>query len=214
MRFHQPVLHFQRSIVLLLSFVALLFAGSFPLNAQDREFGDVEQPKRPLKDRIFTGGGVVFNIGGGTIGTPPNTARYTSLVVGASPIVGYKLTEKLAAGVGATYVYYRMKSQGDVYTTNIYGGNVFGRYLVWKDQIFAHAEYGFVNWEVPTYDINLQTYRNTRRNVPYLNLGGGLRQPIARNSYLEIFVLYDVLHNEYSYNPIPLSYRAGVNIGF
>lgn len=154
-----------------------------------------------FKDRIYVGGGIQAQFG-------------NTMVIGASPIVGYRITEKLSAGVGATYLYYRIKYPGNnVYKTSIYGGNVFTRYLVWKDNLFAHGEYGFINWEVPHYE-PLVGYTTSRLNVPFLNLGGGYRQKLAEKAYFEIFALYDVLHGPNSFSPSPLSYRAGVNIGF
>lgn len=185
-----------------LSLFALLFTKSFTSFAQERDRANEEKPNWKFKDRIFVGGGVQAQFG-------------TVTVIGASPIVGYKITPKLSAGVGLTYLYYRVKYQGyEPYKTHIYGGNVFGRYLIWKNQLFVHTEYGFVNWEVPRFDINLGTYTSSRMNVPYLNLGGGYRQPIGDKAALEIFALYDVLHGPHSFSPSPFTFRAGVNVGF
>jgi len=163
---------------------------------------DNPKPKRPFKDRIFVGGGLQLAFGNVT-------------TIGASPIVGYRVTDKWSVGVGGTYVYYREKFQGfPAYTTSIYGGNVFTRYTVFKN-LFAHAEFGVTNWEAPVIDLHGH-YLGTRRINSYsLPIGGGYAQPIGGNSFFEILALYDVLYSSStSFSASPLTFRAGVNIGF
>lgn len=179
---------------------ALLSTKPFSAKAQfERE--EEPKPKFSLKDRIFVGGGVTLSFG-------------TVTALGASPIVGFRITDKLSAGVGFDYVYLKDKRFSPAYETSIYGGNVFGRYTIWRT-LFTQAEYGFTSWEAFIYDASINTYVVRRINVPSLLLGGGLAQPIGRNSAFVIMALYDVLHNPpYSYNPSPLTFKAGVNIGF
>ncbi len=159
------------------------------------------QQKLSLKDRLFFGGGVTANFGNVT-------------VLGASPIVGYKFNNKLSAGVGVEYLYYREKWNRVLYETSIYGGNVFSRYRI-SDRLFAHAEYGFINWEIPVFDPIKYIYTTERRNVPHLYLGGGFIQPIGERSSFVIMALYDALYNPLqSANPSPFIFRAGFNVGF
>ena len=162
-----------------------------------------DQPKMRLKDKLFFGGGVTLSFGNIT-------------VAGASPIIGYKINKRLSAGVGLEYLYYRERWQrnGPVYQTSIYGANGFGRYVV-SDNLFAHAEYGFTNWELPVFDPVAYRYTTERRNVPFFLMGGGFMQPVGERSAVVIMALYDVLYNaSTSPNPSPLIFRAGINIGF
>jgi hypothetical protein len=189
------------SLKLFLFSLLLLLTTSF--NALAQRDTTADKPKFKLRDRIFVGGGLQLSFGNTT-------------VMGASPIVGYRITDKASAGVGVTYVYFRQKFPGyPVYQTSIYGGNVFGRYTIWKN-LFAHAELGFTNWEAPEILNNHYTGRSIRINSFSMPLGGGYAQPIGRNSYFEIMALYDVLYYRQAFQPSgsPFTFRAGVNIGF
>jgi hypothetical protein len=161
------------------------------------------QQRFSLKDRVFFGGGATLSFGNIT-------------VIGASPIVGFKFNKRLAAGVGVDYLYYREKWQrtGPVYETSIYGANVFARYRI-SEKLFAHAEYGFTNWEIPVFDPVAYRYTTERRNVPHMLLGGGYIQPISQRSSFILMALYDALYNPLtSVNPRPFIFRAGFNVGF
>jgi hypothetical protein len=188
--------------LLILSILATAATKPFAANAQlfDKP-EDGERPKMTLRERIFVGGGVQLSFG-------------TITAVGASPIVGYRVTPNWAVGVGGTYTYYKDKRFNPAYETSIYGGNVFTRYTIWKN-LFAHAELGVTNWEAPIIDI-YGHYAGVRRiNSWSAPLGGGYAQPLGGNSFFEIMALYDVLYDPAtSYSGSPFTFRAGVNIGF
>ncbi len=159
------------------------------------------QNKFSLKDRLFFGGGVTATFGNVT-------------VLGASPIIGYKINKRLSAGVGAEYLYYREKWRSVVYETSIYGGNVFTRYRI-SDKLFTHAEYGFINWEIPVFDPVKYIYTTERRNIPHLYLGGGYVQPVSQRSSFVLMAMYDALYNPLtSASPSPFIFRVGFNVGF
>jgi hypothetical protein len=199
--------------ILIISLLTILFSTkSFQTFAQfDSE---QQKPKKPFRERLFTGGGVIINFGSTTTNTNP-PIPVSMLTLGASPILGYRITERLAAGVGATYIYYREKAKGyPAYSTNIYGGNVFSRYLVWKS-LFVQAEYGFLNWEVQEIVNFHYTGNLIRVNTFSLPVGLGYQQPIGRNSFFEIMAMYDLLYYQqpYQLNSSPFIFRAGVNLG-
>src|SRR4030043_1944221 len=73
-----------------------------------------EEELRPL-DRLFFGGN--FGLMFGTI---------TNIEI--SPLVGYYITPKLAAGTGIRFEYFREKGYYEPYHTIIWGGNIFSRY--------------------------------------------------------------------------------------
>src|SRR5260221_12855458 len=99
-------------------------------------FGATAQPERPaipeqksLWDKIYIGGTFGLQFGNNTF-------------VDLAPQFGYRLTDRLMAGVGVTYIYYKYTDPYHVYpafSSNVYGGNIFSRYLVWEN-LFAQVE--------------------------------------------------------------------------
>jgi len=130
----------------------------------------------------------------------------TYTIIGASPQVGYRITDRLMGGVGGIYTYYRVRDRFGTFETSIYGGSVFGRFLV-TEQLFAHAEYNLINLEV--FELN----QTNRRNVSVLFLGGGYRMPIGENSSIFLMGLFDVIGDPYSPYSNP-TIRGGFLFGF
>jgi len=129
-----------------------------------------------FKDRLFFGGN--FGLSFGTV-----------TFIDISPTVGYRVNDKVSAGVGVTYQYLR-NSRFDL-ETSIYGGRVFGRRTL-NDFLFAQVEYETLNVEF----VDPGDFSFNREWVPAFFLGGGLYQPIGRNAALLITALYNVLHDE------------------
>lgn len=142
-------------------------------------------------NKVFIGGGLGLQFG-------------TITLFDISPLIGYRFTDRMSAGIGVTYQYYRYKDKFIDFTTNVYGGRLFGRYLI-TENLFAHAEYEVLSLE--TFD-----YLNNRINVVSVLVGGGYRQPIGSYSYLNLMILWNLNESAYSpyINPI---IRIGVNIG-
>jgi len=157
-----------------------------------------QKPKVPLSDRIFVGGNAALSFG---------TVTY----VGIAPIVGYKLTERWSAGVGASYFYYHDSYYN--YSTSIYGGLLMSRYLIFKG-LFAEGDFEENNQDALTVVDPIQgTYTLDRAWIPSLLLGGGYSQDIGGRSAFFISVLYDVIQNPNSqYYRVPVI-RAGIGIG-
>ena len=146
-------------------------------------------------DRIYTGGGMQLSFGSNIT------------IVGASPIVGYMITPKFSAGLGATYLYYNFRVIDE--STSVYGGKVFARYNVF-DPVFLYSEY-----ELLSFDFTLGDGVDNRETVPALNIGGGISQPLGRVAAFQIILLYDVLHdNLRSPTPNAFSVRGGITVGF
>jgi hypothetical protein len=174
----------------------LLFAPlCTPTSAQDSEVKGEHWTKR-----IFTGGSLGLQFGNATY-------------IDVSPIVGYRITDRLQAGLGATYIYYKFKDTfyNYSYETSIYGGRTFARYFI-LENLFAHTEYEILNMEVPKIIGN--SYQGTKReNITSVLVGGGYAQPIGENSALLLMLLWNLTEDQFSpyQNPIV---RVGVNIGF
>ena len=155
---------------------------------QDRE------DLRPI-DRIFFGGnfGLLF----GTI---------TDIEI--SPLVGYYITPRLAAGLGGRFEYLKNKGYVIQYETTIYGGSLFSRYIVIRDigqginvglntGIFAQAEYEMLSLDKEYF--NPYTSEPGRFLEHSVLVGGGIIQPIGRRSALLFTILYNL--NESSHSP-------------
>ncbi|MBK9731872.1 MAG: hypothetical protein IPO83_11410 [Chitinophagaceae bacterium] len=166
-------------------------------NAQNAEM--MGSPKVPFKDRIFVGGNF-----GLTFGTITN--------IEIAPTFGYMLKPNWSAGVGVRYSYYQDNFYNPPYKTNIYGGLLFTRYVVYKG-LFLEANFEGNNFDVYKFDPVTELYYPERDWIPSLLLGGGYSQPMGANSAFFISILYDVLQNNYSpYYGVPII-RAGFGIG-
>jgi len=151
-----------------------------------------ENEKKPFWswDKVYGGGGVGLWFGS------------SGAFVNLSPQVGYKITEKFSAGLGITYMYISDKRYVPPIKINIYGGNIFSRYL-FTEFLFAYAEYEPLNgnWNTPL--------SNERFFIQNVWLGGGFRQR-AGNSSLNIMGLWNLNDEGYVQNP---QIRIGINIG-
>lgn len=152
------------------------------------------QPRRKLRDRVYFGGSVTLSFG--------DVTR-----IGVYPMIAYKFTPKLSVGTELGYEY--LKYDDIDQSANNYGGSVFGRYRI-IPQLFAHAEYQMVNYEIFT-----SPTTSDREWIPYLLFGGGLSSRIGPNTWGYVEVLFDVLNDEHSpYDEGEPIISAGVGVGF
>jgi len=189
----------KKSFRVLLIFTVLLFiSGNVFAQEQEQDKGG------SFFDRFYIGGGLGMQFGDQTI-------------ISASPILGYKVTEKFHVGVGGTYIYYNLKqyyydSNGNLQfyklKSNIYGGDVFAKYFIF-DEVFIYGEYGVLNMDV--YD-PLSSIKS-RRNVASALIGGGYRQMLGDNVGVELTILYDVIDDRDSPYSNPII-RLGIVAGF
>lgn len=161
------------------------------------------QPSTPLRDRFFFGGSLGLQFG-------------SSTYIDVSPLVGFKVTEKLHAGLGLTYIYYKVKDSyyNYEYETSSYGGRVFGRYYILQN-LFGHVEFEILNMEVPAEvgGTGSGNFDYVRDNITSLMVGGGYAQPIGSNAALTLMILWNLTEEQYSpyQNPI---FRVGFSAGF
>jgi hypothetical protein len=176
---------------------------------------DDEEVKGFDPSKLIFGGGFVFGVGGGV----------TNL--GVMPVVGYRFTDRFAAGIGLGYQYYKVKdafaevdNQGQVlrtidYKTSIYRGSLWARYVLFGN-IFVHIEPELNSLDKPPYQDQTtgQIRMNDRVMVPCLLAGGGIRQPLSDRVSFVAMILYDVLQEPYSPYMKTVDFRIGVNVGF
>lgn len=154
------------------------------------------KPSKPFKERIYYGGNIGLSFG-----------SYT--MVGIYPLVGYKITPKLSAGVKVAYEYIVDKRYSSDYTTSNYGGSIFARYRLIK-WLYLHAEYAGLNYELYN-----ELGESNREWVPFLLVGAGFSQNLGGNVWLNIQVLFDVLQNNRSpYRRWEPFYNIGIGVGF
>ena len=166
-------------------FVLILTAMSFNLNAQSLK-------GVPVKDRLFFGGSLGASFG-----------QYT--YVELSPVVGYRVTEKLHAGVGITYMYYNDKYWH--YEESVYGGNVFARYF-FMESVFGIVQGGALRGN----GIN-EMGQIEKMTIPNLWLGVGYAQRLGGNGALMFSLLYDIIDDRNSFYQNPLI-QIGFGFGF
>lgn len=152
----------------------------------------------PPAERWYLGGGIGFGFG---------TVEYVDL----SPIVGYRISRQVTAGAGLTYRYLRDGRYDPEITTSDWGGSVFGEFHV-VPQLFFHAEYEYLNYEVP-----LVLGGTSRSNASSFLVGVGAGQAVGGRVATYAAVLYNVTYDDTDPNrpyDSPWVFRVGVGVGF
>ena len=172
-------------------------------------------------DRLWYGGGVNLGFSGGT--------NYSLFRFGLSPMVGYKVMDRLSVGPRVSFDYTFLKGnavnlrtggisveKGNLFS---YSGGIFSRYKI-INTIFLHTEVEFQSLEqVGTlsgflvYDDekdNLVTVRGGHENV---YLGAGYNSGDAGGWGYEIVVLYNFNEPDDSID-LPFTYRIGLTYNF
>lgn len=155
-----------------------------------------EKKSSDIKDKIYFGGTIGLSFG-----------SYTQ--IGLYPLIGYKITPKLSAGLKFSYQYVKDNRYSTAYSTSNYGGSIFARYRL-IPQLYLHTEYEMINYELYN-----SVGESERTWVPFLFVGAGFSQRLGGRSWLNIQILFDVLQNSNSpYNEWEPFYSVGVGVGF
>lgn len=169
-------------------------------------------------NRMIVGGTLGFGMGGNTV------------AFSIAPVVGYRITDNFAAGIGFGYQYFKEKDYFAVpgpnlnqtlyydYKASMISASVWTRYVIITN-LFVHAEYehNFMSYQDYRYDPggsgNIVDYK-IRMNVPSLLLGAGFRQPVGEHSSMYIMGFYDVLQRDFSPYKGGIQPRIGFTLGF
>jgi hypothetical protein len=129
----------------------------------------------------------------------------SSTFLAVSPLVGYKFTNKISAGVGITYQYFHYKNNLYNIETNVYGARIFGRCMT-TENVFGYGEYEYLNLEA------FDFFPRRRVDVGSLLGGGGYIQRFSSRASLVAMVLYNFTPSYYTpyQNPV---IRVGMNFG-
>jgi hypothetical protein len=195
-------------ILICIFFIGISAAGQYKKNNQNFK-------------RFFFGGDFWLSFG-------------TNAYINVSPLAGYRITERLSAGLAPIYIYKMNKMtyldtviSGVYYydsykiRTSTYGGRLFLTYDLIKNlheyipidlgDILVHCENEVLNVEtfrVDPYSLRVHSSGN-RLWIDNILIGGGLRQPIGENASVNLLILWDVTENEYSPHVNPV-----IRVGF
>ncbi|HSI90974.1 MAG TPA: hypothetical protein VK927_07645 [Adhaeribacter sp.] len=130
-----------------------------------------EDERPPFLKRFFTGGGFAISFG-----------TYTFIQV--TPILAYRLTDRISIGCGLSYIY--VSDSFD--QLHIWGGKAFTQVMVYKS-FFGHLEYEVLDF---------------KDTFPVVIAGAGYRQMFSDKVGMDTMLLFDINNNERSYyrNPI------------
>jgi len=166
------------------------------------QWGDEEMDKKAeWKERIFTGGGLGLSF----------SSYYD--YVSVSPLIGYRITPKLAGGIQFMYRYSKYKQMQPAFTSNDYGVSPFLRFNFYGP-LFLHAEYEYLNYQYEGF-----SGEKLRKGYNSFMAGGGFFQPMGRRAGFYALALYNFSYRTAGPNEItpydsPLILRAGITAGF
>lgn len=156
---------------------------------------EIDVKELPTKERLFVGGFIGLQFG-----------TYTS--VSLNTLAGYRITNRLSAGIGGTYQYSNDRFGGPSLVSHIYGGGVFSRFRI-IDKAFIHAEHEWLSvisrmdWIA---DGNKQRITETNFLV-----GPGYGIALSPRANLNILLLYNFNENSQVYLDNPF-FRVGLDI--
>lgn len=152
-----------------------------------------------IAHRLWYGGMLNFQLQGSNLGN--------ALLMGISPMVGFKINDIFSIGPRAQldYLVYYQPGPNDKFL--IWGVGAFGRAKIYNS-IFAHTEYGF---EAVTY-LSGEDNQRLDSGTNFL-LGGGYNSSVGVGGFgYEILILYNFLEDDDF--DIPIEYRIGFTYNF
>jgi len=153
-----------------------------------------EPQKRSILEKLFVGGS-------GDLGFQSNPYYGSYFSIGASPILGYRLTKNFAVGPGILYQYYSIGG----YKFHDYGGKIFAQYLIYKG-IMAHAEHEIRNTQYDSGSISSNDRYTFRTSL----MGGGYRQMASNRFGFDLYLLFPIVTSaDNAVNSSPV-FRGGV----
>jgi hypothetical protein len=183
-------------------FIIAFLVCSFSIFAQVEEPVKIEGKKKPVEEKPRFSDRLVF---GGDIGLSVGTYTYINI----SPAVGYRLTNRLTAGLGPIYIY--QKDNYYNYESSMYGGKVLTSFTVLRStDINPNFQIGNLIFHLENEVLNVEPYNaigqldGSRLWIDNLLLGGGLSQSVGSKFNVSVLILWDVTNNLYSpySNPI------------
>lgn len=174
------------------------------LSKAQNDWGDEEEMERvvessPLTDKLIIGLNLEFNFFG----------KNNSIIIGASPMIGYRFLKKGKAVVGITPKYYNVRYHHffeDDIAQGVGGVGIFAYYEPQTTiNIYPYVEYGFLKYKV------FENERLVDRKAKgFLLLGAGFKRTLINDFGFRVEALLDVLHN--SDSPFFSLFRSRVGV--
>jgi hypothetical protein len=123
----------------------------------------------------------------------------TFTLINISPTIGYRFTDKLTAGAGPLMNY--VSDNYSKFSNFSYGARIYGKYFIFENA-YLTGDYQLIN--------NYWQGNNIRTWIDIPLVGGGYRQSLGGNFFLDFSVLWNLNNqaNGYYSNPI---LRGGVS---
>jgi hypothetical protein len=183
-----------------------LLAGTVNAFAQDEE--EKAEKKGFKKENLFTGGSVSISFGNSTT------------ILGANPVLGYRIADFIDAGIAINYLYGSLRyPNNDKVRQHIYGGGVFTRIFP-INFLFGQAQFEHNFMSAKYIYAGGSTAAKANTSVNSMLVGGGIAQGRVsgfNDGFVYFSILVDVSGNEnspytdYAGKARPL-YRVGMNI--
>lgn len=151
-----------------------------------------------LKDKLVYGGMIMPGFYATTFGNV--------LSVNANGSIGYRITERLTAGVEGNFTYTSIKTSYGTFQESVYGPGIFARYKIFQSS-FLQAQYSKLNQP------NYYTGYDKRIWVDYLLVGGGYFQRISNEAGFITSVLFNLSPNSNSIYRSPV-FQVGFTTNF
>jgi len=182
------------SIILIMVFwPVFVFPQFIPREKEKNEDPDISELS--VRERFFVGGFLGLQFGDFTM-------------VGVNTHAGFRITNRLSAGIGGTYQYINDRWLGQSLSSHTYGGGVFARFRVF-DQLFVHAEQEWLNLMSRPDNSGPETRQRISEDNFLLGPGYGLR--LSEKVRLNLLVLYNFNKDSQVYFTNPF-FRVGVDI--
>ncbi|MDB5261274.1 MAG: hypothetical protein JWQ14_555 [Adhaeribacter sp.] len=162
------------------------------------EPAESEEPvssKPSLRDKLFVGGS-------GDLGFSSNSYYGNFFNIGASPLLGYRITKRIALGPGLVYNYYSLSGN----SFSDYGAKVFTQIIVYK-AFFLHGEHQILNTQ--GFDASGRIQPDYRQSIQSTLAGAGYRQMASDRLGFDIYLLFNVANTNGVDNTRPII-RAGL----
>jgi hypothetical protein len=172
-------------------------ADTVPSRPADRR--EEEKEKSGILKKLFVGGSASLGF---------QSSRYYGnyFNIGASPLLGYKITKFLALGPGLIYQFYNMGG----YKVHDYGLKGFGQITIYKS-FLAHFEHSVVNTQDFRVDAQGRVQDQFRHQIASTLVGGGYRSMANDRFGMDLYFLLPVRYSNTTYNT---SYVPVIRAGF
>ena len=154
-----------------------------------------EGGKPDLREKLFIGGS-------GDLGFSSNSYYGNFFNIGASPLLGYRITKRIAVGPGLVYNYYNLSGS----SFSDYGAKVFSQIIVYK-AFFLHGEHQILNSQ--GFDQTGRIRPDYRQNIQSTLAGAGYRQMASNRLGFDIYLLFTLANTNGVDNSRPII-RAGL----